>query len=128
MEIEIDEAGAIEEESGESSQTVHEESDVHHSEAEPNDHDLPIEELSESNDNKQWYEQLVLTYFEFPELLKKKKKDEIKVDENIIGKCLQCKKSYSGRLCSTSNWQRHLKVSIVLITGNWLNKFISYCK
>ena len=74
MEIEIAEAGAIEEESGESSQTVHEESDVHHSEAEPNDHDLPIEELSESNDIKEWYEQLVLTYFEFPELLTKKKK------------------------------------------------------
>ena len=71
-----------------------------HSEAEPNDHDLSIEERSKSNDNKQWYQQLVLTYFEFPELLKKKKKDE---DENIIGKCLQCKKTYSGRLFSTSN-------------------------
>ena len=100
MEMEIAEDGAIEEESGERSQTVNEESDVHHSEAEPNDHDLPIEELSESNDIKEWYEQLVLTYFEFPELLKKKKKDE---DENIIGKCLQCKKTYSGRLFSTSN-------------------------
>ena len=26
-----------------------------HSEAEPNDHDLSIEERSKSNDNKQWY-------------------------------------------------------------------------
>ncbi len=125
MEREIAEDGAIEEESGESSQTVHKESDVHHSEDEPNDHDLPIEERSTSNDKKQWYEQLVLSYFEFPEQLKKKTKDEIKVDENIIGKCLQCEKKYSGRPFSTSNWQRHLKVSVVLITGNWLNKFTS---
>jgi hypothetical protein len=58
-------------------ETLHEESDFHQSEDEPNDHDLSIEERrnsSKSNDQKLWYEQLVLTYFEFPEQLKKKKK------------------------------------------------------
>ena len=81
---------------------------------------MRMEHITKSNNTKR--KNIYVTTDGMSILLKKKKKDE---DENIIGKCLQCKKTYSGRLFSTSNWLRHLKVSEVLITGDWLNKFTS---
>lgn len=68
---------------------------------------------SKSKEPKMWYEQQVLTYFEFPKTLKEKKREEIPENKNIQGKCLKCGKKYSGRPFSTSNWQRHLKVSCI---------------
>lgn len=68
---------------------------------------------SRSNEPKMWYQQLVLTYFEFPEFLKLTPREEIPENKNIHGKCLKCGKRYSGRPFSTSNWQRHLKVSCI---------------
>jgi hypothetical protein len=68
---------------------------------------------SKLKEPKMWYQQLVLTYFEFPETLKEKPREEIPKNKNIQGKCLKCGKRYSGRPFSTSNWQRHLKVSCI---------------
>lgn len=67
---------------------------------------------SKSKEPKMWYEQQVLTYFEFPKTLQKKRED-IPENKNIQGKYLKCGKKYSGRPFSTSNWQRHLKVSCI---------------
>ncbi|KAK4021513.1 hypothetical protein OUZ56_003428 [Daphnia magna] len=107
IDTDIAENVTLEDESDEIVRGMSEDSDFHiDSEDEPNDHDLLLEEgerhrtnssqsslsTSKSNEQKLGYEQLVLQYFEFPESLKKKKRDEIKENENI-----------------TSNWQRHLK-------------------